>query len=160
MSYVMIYRKVIIHIGGLTDGLLPLPYTTALADRAELNGWAFAQPLLSSSHLGYGISSLQKDSDEIDLLIQFFARKWEWDSSRNVNDTVKVVIIGHSTGSVLFICFLFFCMAQICKTLFLLGCQDAIWHSTHGKEKTRIAGVVLQVLQFLNKFIAVKKFQI
>lgn len=89
-----------IHIGGLTDGLLPLPYTVALGSMLEQKGWSLVQPLLSSSHLGYGISSLQKDSDEIDMLLGFLARKWGWDEqSESGKSQAKVIIIGHSTGN-------------------------------------------------------------
>jgi hypothetical protein len=93
-------RNVAIHIGGLTDGLLPLPYTTSLAAMLEVKGWTLVQPLLSSSHLGYGMSSLQKDSEEIDMLLRFLARKWGWDDLRDgVPDRVNVIIVGHSTGA-------------------------------------------------------------
>jgi len=87
----------------------------------ERNGWALVQPLLSSSHLGYGISSLQKDADEIDLLLSYLARKWDWDADKDKSDDTSVVIVGHSTG-----------------------CQDAVWHNKHGRERERVTGLVLQ----------------
>jgi hypothetical protein len=79
--------------------LLPLPYTTALAAMLEGKGWTLVQPLLSSSHLGYGMSSLQKDSEEIDMLLRFLARKWGWDEEKDgAINKVNVIIVGHSTG--------------------------------------------------------------
>ena len=109
----------------------------------EKKGWTLVQPLLSSSHLGYGISSLQKDSDELDMLLRFLARKWGWDEAKGEKqDYTNVIIVGHSTGSIPLRLNSerlgrYFCLNA--------GCQDAIWHSTHGKEKSRITGLVLQV---------------
>ncbi|KAI9094874.1 hypothetical protein DFS34DRAFT_226425 [Phlyctochytrium arcticum] len=76
-------------VGGLTDGLLSLPYAEQLSE--TLNGirWSLVQPVLSSSYKGYGISSLAQDCEELDALIEFCIQQ------RNKK---KVVIIGHSTG--------------------------------------------------------------
>jgi hypothetical protein len=66
----------------------------------ERKGWSLVQPLLSSSHLGYGISSLQKDSEEIDMLLSFLARKWGWDEASGTDkQQINVILIGHSTGN-------------------------------------------------------------
>lgn len=56
---------------------------------AEL-GWGMVQPLLSSSHLGYGTGSLQRDAEELDKLLAYLARVH--------GDHVQFVICGHSTG--------------------------------------------------------------
>jgi hypothetical protein len=52
-------------IGGLSDGLIPTPYTKDLEEACHSLGWGFVQPILSSSYLGFGNGSLDRDSIEI-----------------------------------------------------------------------------------------------
>jgi len=44
--------KKCILIGGLSDGLIPTPYTQDLERECHKNGWSFVNPILSSSYLG------------------------------------------------------------------------------------------------------------
>eukprot|EP00037_Helgoeca_nana_P012034 m.108479 g.108479 ORF g.108479 m.108479 type:complete len:344 (+) comp21218_c0_seq1:160-1191(+) len=82
-------RGVVVLVPGLTDGLLcPRSYAADLAKAAVAGGWAFVQPVLSSSYLGYGTASLDTDVDELDTLL---------DSPQLANDAA-VVLVGHSTG--------------------------------------------------------------
>jgi len=83
-------QRILVLLGGLTDGLLPTPYTVPLGEILSRLGWGMVQPLLSSSHLGYGSGSLQRDSDEIDMLIRYMAQ--------TRGEEAKFVILGHSTG--------------------------------------------------------------
>jgi hypothetical protein len=55
-------------VGGLTDGLLFAGYCRPLAARLNGAGWSLVQALLSSSHTGYGLSSLDQDAEELHLL--------------------------------------------------------------------------------------------
>jgi hypothetical protein len=52
-------------IGGLSDGLIPTPYTKDLEEACHSLGWGFVQPILSSSYLGFGNGSLDRDTSEI-----------------------------------------------------------------------------------------------
>ena len=52
-------------------------------------GWHFVQPLLSSSYLGYGVTNLTNDSEEVDALLSHLVEELH---------VTRVVIVGHSTG--------------------------------------------------------------
>lgn len=81
-------RECIIIIGGLTDGLLSLPYFSLLADKGRSRGFSVIQPLLSSSYTGYGTSSLEQDSQELAALIEFLVDR----------EIKSIILLGHSTG--------------------------------------------------------------
>ena len=51
-------KRVVVCIGGLTDGLLALPYLPKLAEVLAPLGWGVANLALSSSYTGWGTSSL------------------------------------------------------------------------------------------------------
>ena len=57
-------RKCIL-IGGLSDGLVPTPYTKKLEEACHVQGWSLVQPVISSSYLGFGNGSLDRDTNEI-----------------------------------------------------------------------------------------------
>ena len=67
-------KKALIAVGGLSCGLLFADYIDAL--QLELSTSALkesvhlCQPLLSSSHTGWGISSVTNDAAELDLLLE------------------------------------------------------------------------------------------
>ena len=76
-------------IGGLSDGLIPTPYTNDLQQVCNELGWSLVQPLTSSSGLGFGHGSLKRDTEEISLLMQYLICH---------HDASKFVVVGHSTG--------------------------------------------------------------
>lgn len=98
-------KKKCILIGGLSDGLLPVPYTQALEDKIvecnkiindkknddndENNSWSLIQPILSSSYTGFGHGSLQRDMEEIEELIDYLIK---------YRQAKEFALIGHSTG--------------------------------------------------------------
>jgi Protein of unknown function (DUF1749) len=57
--------KACIFIGGLSDGLLPTPYTQSLEKACHALGWSLVQPIISSSYLGFGNGDLQRDTSEL-----------------------------------------------------------------------------------------------
>ena len=57
--------KKCILIGGLSDGLLPVPYTKQLETASHERGWSLVQPIISSSYMGFGHGSLERDTTEI-----------------------------------------------------------------------------------------------
>ncbi|XP_008786931.2 UPF0613 protein PB24D3.06c-like [Phoenix dactylifera] len=83
------FNQQVIFIGGLTEGLLATEYLEPLSIALENEKWSLVQPLLSSSYVGYGTSSLEEDSLEIDQLIGYLINK---------ENSEGVVLLGHSTG--------------------------------------------------------------
>lgn len=83
------YKQQVIFIGGLTDGFLATNYLEPLAIALDNHKWSLVQLLLSSSHSGYGTSSLKQDAMELDQLISYLINK---------EDSEGVVLLGHSTG--------------------------------------------------------------
>ncbi|KFY47445.1 hypothetical protein V496_10645 [Pseudogymnoascus sp. VKM F-4515 (FW-2607)] len=82
-------QNILFFIGGLGDGLLTVPYAAQLARQLPPT-WSLVQVQLSSSHIGWGTSSLGKDVDELSQCVDYF---------RNIaGRSGKVVFMGHSTG--------------------------------------------------------------
>jgi hypothetical protein len=80
-------QNLLIFIGGLFDGLLTVPYPNNIASSLP-STWSLAQPILTSSYLGWGTSSLQRDVKELSKCVSYF---------RGIKSG-KVVLMGHSTG--------------------------------------------------------------
>ena len=76
-------------LGGLSDGLIPTPYAKQLEHVCHSLGWSLVQPILSSSYLGFGNTSLENDSIEIQKLLTYL-------SCHRRGQTFAIV--GHSTG--------------------------------------------------------------
>jgi pimeloyl-ACP methyl ester carboxylesterase len=83
------YTRFVIYVGGLTDGLLACPYVLALGEACNQESWGFVQPLLSSSYIGYGTGSLDRDASELEVLVNFLVEQ---------RGATAVALIGHSTG--------------------------------------------------------------
>lgn len=77
-------------LGGLSDGMFPVPYTSELATACAEVGWSLIQPILSSSYTGFGHGSLDHDVQEMDELLDYLV------SYRGATNTA---IVGHSTGT-------------------------------------------------------------
>jgi len=82
--------RLFIFVPGLTDGLLALPYIPALARAVARQGWTFVQPVLSSSYMGFGISSVSTDCAELDLLVDHMLSRHD--------KLESIALCGHSTG--------------------------------------------------------------
>ena len=72
-------------IGGLSDGLLPVPYT----ERLLSSNYSLVQPIISSSYTGFGHGSLQRDSEELHELVVYL---------RAHRQAETIAMVGHSTG--------------------------------------------------------------
>ncbi|KAI3436620.1 hypothetical protein D9Q98_006037 [Chlorella vulgaris] len=83
------HTRHVVLVGGLTDGLLFAGYCRPLAARLIGAGWSLVQALLSSSHTGYGLSSLDQDAEELHLLAKHLKAE---------SGSQALVIVGHSTG--------------------------------------------------------------
>ncbi|CAB1103167.1 unnamed protein product [Ectocarpus sp. CCAP 1310/34] len=122
-------RKHAVFVPGLTDGLLALDYVPELAAALDRLGFAFVQPVLSSSYQGYGTSSLRQDVEELDELLDYLSSTPSppvpevASSDAGSSSSSSFLLIGHSTG-----------------------CQDAVFYMKHGRPDLRAAvvGVVLQ----------------
>ncbi|KAF9907422.1 hypothetical protein EC991_010983 [Linnemannia zychae] len=80
----------VVFVGGLLDGYNALPYLPLLGKYLEEQlGFSLIQVMLTSSHMGYGISSLQEDVRELDILFTFL---------REERAKTRLFFIGHSTG--------------------------------------------------------------
>jgi pimeloyl-ACP methyl ester carboxylesterase len=75
-------------IGGLGDGLLTVPYPSAIAASLPPT-WRIAEVLLSSSYRGWGTSSLARDAAQLSACVAYF---------RALRPRGRVVLMGHSTG--------------------------------------------------------------
>lgn len=84
--------KVLIVIGGMTDGLLTVPYFSNLPKLMEPLDYSVVQIQLTSSYKGWGTTSLHQDTKEIVELIEYL-------KSPEGGNRTKIVILGHSTGS-------------------------------------------------------------
>jgi pimeloyl-ACP methyl ester carboxylesterase len=77
-------------LGGLSDGLWPVPYTTQLLEALPPNGWSLIQPILSSSYTGFGHSGgLDTDVAELDELLDYLKLH---------RQCTNAALVGHSTG--------------------------------------------------------------
>ena len=108
-----------VFIGGLTDGPMSLCYLPALAAALEEKRWRLCQPTLSSAYLGFGVSDLDKDAEELDLGVDRILA-----SASAIEKKKKkhaVALVGHSTG-----------------------CQDIVHFLRRGRRRADIAAAVLQ----------------
>lgn len=88
--------NVVLFIGGLSDGLLTVPYLPRLANSIESissqhGQWVLVQALISSSYLGWGTGSLEADAKELSLLVKYLR-------SEKGGNRKKIVLMGHLTG--------------------------------------------------------------
>lgn len=83
------HKRHVILVGGLTCGLLFSEYVPPLAQSLELLGWSLVHPLLSSSHQGWGVSSVSTDAEELVMLSTVLKESF---------DSEEIIVAGHSTG--------------------------------------------------------------
>lgn len=86
-------------MGGLTDGFCTVPYVCELAAALEDTDWSVFSILLTSSYNGFGLSSLDRDIEEIGQCVRFI-RDLKADRIPGATSKhAKIVVMGHSTGS-------------------------------------------------------------
>ncbi|KAK8791123.1 hypothetical protein WA158_005754 [Blastocystis sp. Blastoise] len=79
----------LVFIPGLTDGFLSLDYLNDLQRTLKDLNLTFVQPMLRSSYLQYGITSLQTDCEDLDELMIVLSEEYHFQ---------KFFLMGHSTG--------------------------------------------------------------
>ncbi|SCU79851.1 LAFA_0B06018g1_1 [Lachancea sp. 'fantastica'] len=84
--------KVVIFIGGLSNGLFGVSYIHNVAKELGPLGWSVLQIQMTSSGKGWGLSSLDKDIEELKALVDYLRSP-----SGGARD--KILLFGHSTGS-------------------------------------------------------------
>lgn len=102
-------------IGGLTDGLLSLPYAEKLSKKLESlsKPYSLIQPLLRSSNLQYGWHTINDDVEDLNTLINYLINKR--------TNFESIILMGHSTG-----------------------CQDVIHYFRQYKNHSKIIEIILQ----------------
>lgn len=83
------FNRHLVAVGGLTDGLLFTRYIPLLQKQLQDQQISLVQPLLTSSHQGWGLGSVSRDADELFLLMQSLKRD---------HSSTGVIILGQSTG--------------------------------------------------------------
>jgi len=107
--------RCLILLGGLTDGLLSLPYVERLSSKLESLSKPFSliQPLFRSSNLQYGWHTIDNDVEDLKVLIDYLIH--------NRNNLKSIILMGHSTG-----------------------CQDIVHYLRQEKKHPKIHRVILQ----------------
>lgn len=102
-------------IGGLTDGLLSLPYIDKLNEKLQSlsKPYTLIQPLLRSSNLQYGWHTINDDIEDLNILINYLIEKR--------NHLESIILMGHSTG-----------------------CQDIIHYLRQYNNHSKIIQIILQ----------------
>ncbi|EFQ98173.1 dolichol-phosphate mannosyltransferase [Nannizzia gypsea CBS 118893] len=85
-------------IAGLSDGLCTVPFMNDLAGSLESTKWSVFFVMLSSSHTGWGMSSLDKDVEELGRCIDY-VKALKARENQGESELAKIAIMGHSTGS-------------------------------------------------------------
>ena len=109
----------VVFVPGLTDGPMSLSYLPRLAEAladadARRRTFRLCQPVLSSSYLGFGVSSLRRDCEELDDVIRGVG-------PHPGGGDKDVILVGHSTG-----------------------CQDAVAYCARGAHASRLRAIILQ----------------
>lgn len=85
-------KKVIIVIGGLSDGLLTVEFAPGLSKAVEKLEFSVLQIQMRSSYIGWGFNSLNTDVEDIKKLVEYLR-------SPEGGSRETIIIMGRSTGS-------------------------------------------------------------
>lgn len=83
------FKRHVVLVGGLTDGLLFASYCQPLAQKLAAGSWSLVQPLLTSSHQGWGLASLDQDAAELHLLARHLKRHFHSEVGRSLGSAAK-----------------------------------------------------------------------
>ncbi|KAK8126964.1 siderophore biosynthesis lipase/esterase [Apiospora kogelbergensis] len=85
----------VLFVGGLSDGLATTSYTADIISALQPTAWSFFTLVLTSSYQGWGLSDLDRDTEEIAQCLRYIQN---YKASR-FGEGGKLVLMGHSTGS-------------------------------------------------------------
>ena len=128
----LLSSRYLILVGGLSDGLLSLPYVEQLSSKLESISkcYSLIQPLLRSSYYQYGWNTIDDDVQDLITLINYLDNKQ--------NSFESFILMGHSTG-----------------------CQDIIHYLRQNKIHPKLTYVILQGpvsdRQYLSKLYSTKE---
>lgn len=80
-------RTAVLVVPGLTDGLMALPYLPQLEVALAGASASMVQLQKRSSYLGYGVCTLEDDTEDLDSAVSFLEARFR-----------RLVLFGHSTG--------------------------------------------------------------
>jgi hypothetical protein len=83
-------KNLVLHIGGLGDTYLGVPYLPKLAAALSAEGWGLAQCSLKSAGHAWGGSNVKEDAEGLAQIARFFVE---------TQGKEKIVLMGFSTGS-------------------------------------------------------------
>ena len=82
-------NKVVIMLGGLTDGLLACSYVSKLSNMCTEAGYALLQPILRSSYCQFGTGRLSRDLEDLVNLFRWINKRPETDNSKPAPESNK-----------------------------------------------------------------------
>ena len=82
------YINTLLWIGGMFDTLFSVSYPIAIAEKLDPS-WSVVTASLGSAGMGWGVSSIARDADEMAKIISYLKEQ---------RPGGKIVIMGHSTG--------------------------------------------------------------
>jgi hypothetical protein len=86
-------RNSVIFVGGLSDGLAPIPALPELSAALSAldQGWSLIQPVTRSSYLGWTTGDIDRDVEDLITLERYLR-------DQGGKQGGKLVLLGHSTG--------------------------------------------------------------
>ena len=84
-----VQKTALVAVGGLSCGFLFADYLVDLKRELESIGVYLCQPLMSSSHTGWGTGSVSRDAEELDVLLEHLCSRHGFS---------EFILLGHSTG--------------------------------------------------------------
>lgn len=83
-------KNAVVLVPGVTDGFMSMAYSSTLAKSLQAKGFSLVQAQISSSFMQFGFSSIEKDCEELTVLISYLRDEMAFQ---------KIVFLGHSTGA-------------------------------------------------------------
>lgn len=122
--------KTLVYIPGVGEGFNFVPFLKPLSTMLSSKNWSLVQVQLDSTLDGFGYSSLQKDSEQLDALVNHLKSK------RNKK---TIVFMGHSTGKKKLYVWL-----GVTDSKRYIGSQDCFWHNKYGATNQQVSAYILQ----------------
>ncbi len=83
-------KNAVLLVPGQEDGFMSMAYAPSLSKALLAKGFSLVQAQISSSFMQFGFSSIEKDCEELTLLVSYLKEELAFET---------IVFIGHSTGA-------------------------------------------------------------